>query len=33
MMCSLGGSAGEEDLECTEERGLRNAVAVSAFYR
>ena len=28
MIGSLGGSAGEEDLECTEERGLRNAAAV-----
>jgi hypothetical protein len=28
MIGSLGRSAGEEDLECTEERGLRNASAV-----
>ena len=29
MMYSLGGSVCEEDLECTAERGLRNAAAVT----
>ena len=29
MIDSLGGSADEEDLECTEERGLRDAAAVN----